>query len=250
MILLKIENEIAYVTLNRPEKANALNLDMIKKLTKVFTQLSKSQDVHFIFLTGEGKHFCTGADLSWMKASSKKAKQENIKEMKQVADMYRAILACEAPIVSAVKGKVFGAGLGLTAASDIVACESSTTFALPEARLGLVPGVLTPIVARKMGCSRFIQFALTAKEFSSMEALNFNLIHFQSNNKKEVEAFIQNTKESLLKNSKASLRQIKKAYFDNQKISAKEWQAYATASAKARASREAQTHLDQFLSSK
>ena len=236
----EIKENIAMITLNRPNHGNSYNLDAIKEFIHIFTELKKYKQINVVLLKGTGKNFCTGADLSWLQKAEKS-------DYKLLLKMYQLMNQCELPIIASVQGKVLGGGVGLTAVNDIVLAHYDTTFTLSEAKWGLVPGIISPLVARKIGYSRFIYYSLTGKEVSSTEALQDGLIHF-SGTPKQVEEFLQESLQNLQRNSLASLKSIKKDCRAFHPITLKQWQNFALASINAKNKKDTQARLIEFLS--
>lgn len=171
-LIVSIKNSILYLTLNRPEKANALRPELAFEIKKQIENADKDPSVRAIYLSGNGSHFCTGADLDWVRGA-----EDDTKGFGHFAEMYAAFLSSDLPIVGRVHGRIMGAGFGLTAAMDLVICERQSRFSLPEAKWGLIPGVITPLIVRKIGVSKFKYLALTGRDLSADEALQGGLVH-------------------------------------------------------------------------
>lgn len=167
------------ITLNRPLVGNAFNHEMILELTDIFKKVNLNVlDKKFksIFLSGNGKHFCTGADLEWMKSASCLSEEENLSQMNDLISMYKTISACPFPIITYVHGCAYGGGIGLSSLSDYVISERSSVFCLSELKYGLIPGALTPFLIGKIGRTRFMQLALEPNPFDSETAIELGLI--------------------------------------------------------------------------
>ena len=127
--VIKRENDVVTVYLNRPKVHNAMNEQLMKELTSCFEELSKDDKTRIIILTGKGKSFCAGADLKWMKSMVKYSKEENIKDSRLLLNLYEAIYNCPKPVIGRVNGHAFGGGLGLFAVCDITIAISNCKFA-------------------------------------------------------------------------------------------------------------------------
>lgn len=167
---------IATVTLNRSELHNAFNEIMIQELRRVFSRFSKSSPERAVILQGEGKSFCAGADLNWMKKMADYSFQENVEDAHALAAMLRIIHDCPKPVIARVQGAAYGGGVGLLAACDIVVALESASFCLSEVKLGLLPAVISPYVIKKIGASAAHRYFLTAERFTATEALRIGLI--------------------------------------------------------------------------
>ena len=186
---IKKNQQVIFLTLNRPEKRNALNPHLINELLSFFKKLKTSkgvkQDCVAVVLSGMGKAFCAGADLQWIKGGETSPRA---KELEQLFSLLEAIEACPVPVVTMVHGFAVGGGLGLLAVSDIVIAEENTWFQFSETRLGLVPATITPFVVKKMGLSQSQFLMLSALRFSSQASKR--LVHFIGS-KKECENFLK-----------------------------------------------------------
>ncbi|HEY9107860.1 MAG TPA: enoyl-CoA hydratase-related protein, partial [Roseateles sp.] len=161
---------IARVTLNRPEVRNAFNEALIAELTAAFTELGRRSDLRAIILAAEGKAFCAGADLNWMKAMAGYSWEENHADATRLADMLWAIYSCPVPVVARVQGDVYAGGVGLVACADIVVAVNTAGFCLSEAKLGLLPATIGPYVVKALGEQASRRYFVTAERFSADEA--------------------------------------------------------------------------------
>lgn len=171
------ENHVATVTLNRPEKRNAFNDEVIAELKQAFIELGQDDEVRAIVLTGTGKAFCAGADLNWMRAMADYTRDENLADANELAQMLKVIYECPKPTIASVQGDVYAGGVGLVSACDIAVAVDSANFCLSEVRLGLVPATISPYVIRAMGARQAHRYFLTAEVFNAEEAKRIGLIH-------------------------------------------------------------------------
>ena len=191
---IKTEKEILFVRLNRPEKRNALNPQMIRNLLSVFKKKKWDPFTRGIVLSGEGKAFCSGADLKWMADES----LFTLEELENLFSLFEAIALCPLPVIALVQGFAVGGGLGLLSVSDVVIAEESAQFRFSETRLGLVPSVISPFVLKKIGLSQAKFLMLSALPFSAQQAKEVGLVHFTGSKEKcdqFLEALLQNFKE-------------------------------------------------------
>lgn len=176
-IQIEVNDFIATVTLNRPEKRNAFNDDVIEELNRAFTMLGQDKEVRAIVLAANGKAFCAGADLEWMRAMAEYNREENLADADKLAQMLKTIYECPKPTVAAIQGDVYAGGIGLIAACDVAIAVKSANFCLSEVRLGLVPATISPYVIRAMGARAAHRYFLTAEVFDAKEARRIGLIH-------------------------------------------------------------------------
>ncbi|PTT78600.1 enoyl-CoA hydratase [Pelomonas sp. HMWF004] len=174
---LSFAGPIARVTLNRPEVRNAFNEALIAELTQAFTTLGQDTSLRAIVLAAEGKAFCAGADLNWMKAFAHYSWEENHADATRLADMLWAIYSCPLPVIARVQGDVYAGGVGLVACADIVVAVETAGFCLSEAKLGLLPATIGPYVVKALGEQASRRYFVTAERFSAAEAQRLGLVH-------------------------------------------------------------------------
>ena len=168
---------VARVVLDRPELRNAFDDVLIARLTETFEALASDASVRAIVLAGEGKAFCAGADLSWMKRMVSCRLEENRRDAATLAEMFRRIDTCPKPVVGRIQGAALGGGAGLVAVCDVAVAAEDALLGTTEVRLGIVPGVISPFVVRKIGESHARRWFLTGERFSAGEALRAGLVH-------------------------------------------------------------------------
>lgn len=171
------QGAVARVTLNRPEVRNAFNEVLIAELTAAFTELGARDDLRAIILAAEGKAFCAGADLNWMKAMAGYSWAENHADATRLADMLWAIYSCPVPVIARVQGDVYAGGVGLVACADIVVAVDAAGFCLSEAKLGLLPATIGPYVVKALGEQASRRYFVTAERFSATRAHELGLVH-------------------------------------------------------------------------
>ncbi|MEO0607051.1 MAG: enoyl-CoA hydratase-related protein [Pseudomonadota bacterium] len=168
---------VGRVVLDRPDVRNAFNEQMIDDIYRAFRQLSADETARLVTLTGAGKAFSAGADLSMMQAVAAYSEQENVEEGLRLAAMLQAVHECPKPTVALVNGPAIGGGVGLVAACDIAIASSAAVFAFSEVRLGLIPAVISPFVLSAIGARQAQRYFLTAERFGADEAARIGLVH-------------------------------------------------------------------------
>lgn len=176
-LLVTIQSHIATITLNRPDKRNAFNDDVICELTEVFKFCGEQADVRAVVLTGSGKAFCAGADLNWMRAMADYTRDENLADADKLAQMLATIYHCPKPTIAAIQGDVYAGGMGLVATCDIAIAVDTANFCLSEVKLGLIPATISPYVIRAMGTRAAHRYFLTAEVFDAVEAKAIGFVH-------------------------------------------------------------------------
>lgn len=178
-VVFEQEGAVLTVALNRPAVHNALTPTMIGELTAVFQTMSSREDVRVVVLTGNGRSFCTGADLSFMRAAADYTFAENVQDGEAIFDLMLMIDQCPKPVVGRINGAAIGGGVGLVSCCDIVVAVEHAKFGFSETRLGIVPAVISPFVLAKIGAGNGRELFLTGERFDARQAQKFGLVnHF------------------------------------------------------------------------
>lgn len=177
--MLKITEQagVVHVTLNRPEVRNAFNDELIAALTEWAGSVRPSDSVRVAVLRGEGKVFCAGADLTWMSRMVGYSHEENVRDARTLGRMLEALNALPIPLIGRIQGAALGGGAGLAAVCDIVVAADDATFGFTEAKLGILPAVISPFTIAKIGQSAARELFLTAARFSASRAREIGLVH-------------------------------------------------------------------------
>ncbi len=163
--------------LNRPEKRNALNEEMVMRLVFLLKEIEDDKNVRYVVIRGNGKSFCAGADIEWMSQSAQNSKKENYTDAKLLASCFHAIYNYTKPTVAVVHGSAFGGGIGLLAACDIAICTDETVFSFSEVKLGIIPATISPFVLRRTGEYYAKEYMLTGRKFDGKEAQHIRLVN-------------------------------------------------------------------------
>jgi len=176
-LTLDTVDNVATVTLNRADIHNAFNAELIAELTDTFTQLNDDKQIRVVVLTGAGKSFSAGADLNWMRAMADASEAENRADSLRLAAMFRAINEVNKPVIAKVNGHAFGGGVGMMACADMVIAVQHAKFGLTEAKLGLIPATIAPLVQAKIGVSQMRRYAISGAVFAADQAKYIGLVH-------------------------------------------------------------------------
>jgi methylglutaconyl-CoA hydratase len=176
-LAVSLQQGVAVVALNRPELHNAFNETLIAELTEVLNVLDADDAVRAVVLAGNGKSFCAGADLNWMKKMAGYGPAENLADAQALALMLRTLNGLSKPTVARVQGAAYGGGVGLTACCDIAIAAIEASFALSEAKLGLIPATISPYVIEAIGARQARRYFLTGERFDAAEAFRIGLVH-------------------------------------------------------------------------
>src|ERR687893_54343 len=133
------DGAVATVTLARPDSHNALNAALIGELTRCFEEISDDERVRVVVLAGEGRSFCAGADIRYMRETAAFTYEDNLEDARRLATMFWTIDECPKPLVARVQGAAMGGGAGLVAVADVAVADAETQFAFSEVRLGIAP---------------------------------------------------------------------------------------------------------------
>ena len=168
---------VARVTLNRPEVRNAFNEVLIEELTSWAESIKPGGATRVAILAGMGKAFCAGADLTWMSRMVGYTQEENLRDARAAARMYEALDSLPIPLVGRIQGAALGGGAGLAAVCDIAVATDDAVFGFTEAKLGILPAVISPFTVAKIGRSAARELFLTAARFSAERAREIGLVH-------------------------------------------------------------------------
>ena len=168
---------MAWINLDRPEVRNALNAELIHELTEAFDWLNSRDDIRVIILKGNGKCFCAGADLDYMKAMAGFSYNQNIADAEKLSKLFQTIYFCNKAVIVDVHGACIGGANGIIGAADIVIAERQTKFAFTEVRLGLTPATISPFVVSRIGNTAAKELMLTGRRFTAEEAKAFGLVN-------------------------------------------------------------------------
>ena len=176
-IKVQLGESMAWVNLDRPEVRNALNPELIRELTEVFDWLNSRDDIRVIILKGNGKCFCAGADLEYMKDMARYSYPQNLADAERLSKLFQTIYFCNKAVIMDVHGACIGGANGIIAAADIVIAEKETKFAFSEVRLGITPATISPFVVSKIGNTAAKELMLTGRRFTAEEAKDFRLVN-------------------------------------------------------------------------
>ncbi|OLS23549.1 MAG: 3-hydroxypropionyl-coenzyme A dehydratase [Candidatus Heimdallarchaeota archaeon LC_3] len=187
---------VIYVSLNRPEVHNAFNEKLIEELI-ICGKIIGDSDLRVIVLTGEGRSFCAGADLNYMKKSSEFTIEENIDDAKIMSEMFEIWNNLSKPIVGKINGTAIGGGIGLVSACDIAISPDNAKFGFSEVKLGIIPAIISQFVIPKIGISAAREYFLTGSRFTAETAKSINLINYVVP-KDDLDQKVENIVEELL----------------------------------------------------
>jgi methylglutaconyl-CoA hydratase len=171
------DGQVATIWMNRPERHNAFNAQVIAELTQAFEALGADESVRVVVLAGRGKSFSAGADLNWMKAAGEAGFEDNVADARKLAAMLRVLAEMPKPTIARVHGAALGGGMGLAAACDICVAATAASFAASEVKFGLIPSAIGPYVLRAIGARQASRYFLTAERICADRAVEIGLAH-------------------------------------------------------------------------
>jgi methylglutaconyl-CoA hydratase len=195
---------VATVTLNRPHIHNAFDDKVIDELIKAFESIHKNNDVRVMVLAANGKSFCAGADLNWMKKMTNYSYDQNMQDASQLAKLFNLLYTLNKPTIAKVQGAVYGGGVGLVACCDIAIGSKLSKFCLSEVKLGLVPATISPYVIEAIGPRLAKRYFMTAEVMSSRRARRIGLLS-EAVSEEELDSSAENIISSLLNNGPTSV---------------------------------------------
>ena len=178
--MLRIEQDargIATLTLDRPAQKNALNTELVGRLTDALGTLAGDRSVRVVLLKGAGDAFCAGADVNDMRTAGAATQDANEADSRRFATMLARLEAQPQPTVALVQGAAYGGAIGLIAACDMAIAATNARLALSEVRLGLIPAMISPYVLRAIGTRQAHRWFLTGEAMDAATALRIGLVH-------------------------------------------------------------------------
>ena len=177
IVLYAVDGAVARVTLNRPEKRNALNDALIAGIKDGLKKASKDERVRVVVISGAGKDFCSGADLSALQKIANASVAENSEDARLLLELFLLIRQLPIPVVAAVTGRALAGGCGLATACDLVLASTSARFGYPEVKIGFVPAMVMAILRRNVSEKRAFELITRGAEISADEAKQFGLVN-------------------------------------------------------------------------
>lgn len=193
-VIYSTERAVAHVTLNRPDKRNALNEALVSGLKEALRRADDEAGVRVIVIKGAGADFCSGADLSALQKISESSIVENLEDAQSLMELFALIRRVRVPVVAAVRGRALAGGSGLATACDIVLAARSAIFGYPEVKIGFVPAMVMAILRRNVSEKRAFELITRGAQISAEEAERIGLINHVFNDETfetEVEAYLQ-----------------------------------------------------------
>lgn len=200
-----INGKVAHLRLNRLEQHNAMNRTMVLELTRFFREADSSDQIMVVTISGNGKSFCSGADLLWMKNSVELSEDENHRETLELSEMFEAISHCSKVVIGMAHGNIFGGGNGLLAACDMAYCTHDSRFSLSETRIGLVAATISPYLIRRIQPSLVKEMVFTAVRFDGIRAEATGLVNRSFGTREEMGRYVMEVINAILQGGPNSI---------------------------------------------
>lgn len=171
------EGALRIIELNRPEKRNALNDELIAALKDALREADADESLRAVVIRGVGKDFCSGADLAAIQKIANASYEENIEDASQLAELFELIRNVSVPVIAAVRGRALAGGCGLAMACDLVVADENATFGYPEVKIGFVPAMVAAILRRSLGEKEAFEILTQGFTMSASEANTIHLIN-------------------------------------------------------------------------
>lgn len=244
-----VNYRIASLVLNRPASANAFDQDMIKAITSELEMVRQDKHCRLLLLQGQGKHFCAGADLGWMRELGELSYQKSVEKTAEIYHMYETLSVLPIPVIGVVKGASYGGGVGLVACCDYVVAHASASFCISEVNIGLIPSIVLPYLNRKLKEGDLRRFALTGQKFDADTAREKGLVQLVASDD-NLRTAVQWEVNSLLQVSGEAQKAFKGLQRHLANHSYRQENYTIEILAKVRASKEGKAGLDAFLHKK
>lgn len=248
MILIEIKDRIAYITLNRPDKKNALNSELVKSLKVEITKAANNDAIKVIILKGAGTTFCAGADLEYLQQLQKNSYEDNLADSNSLKELFELIYFLPKIVIAQVEGHAIAGGCGLANVCDFTFSVPEAKFGYTEVKIGFIPAIVMTFLIRKIGEQKARELLLSGNLIDVNEALKINLVT-KTFDKETIENEVFNFANKLcLENSGSSMAQTKLMIANIQTMPILEALNYAsTENAKARNSEDCKKGINAFI---
>ncbi len=176
-VLYDTDGAVAHITLNRPEKRNALNDEVIASLRRLLSQANDDPAVRVVVITGTGRDFCSGADLESLQKIADGSVSENADDARSLMELFVLIRQISVPVVAAVRGRALAGGCGLASACDLILASDDASFGYPEVKIGFVPAMVMAILRRNVSAKRAFELITRGEQVSAAEAKQIGLVN-------------------------------------------------------------------------
>jgi len=251
-ITYSINDRIAYITLNRPEKKNALNFELVAELRNAFTEAEEDLQVKVIVLKANGNVFCAGADIESLQKLQKNTFEENLEDSNHLKELYKQIYLLRKIVIAQVNGHAIAGGCGLVSVCDFAYSVTEATFGYSEVKIGFIPAIVMIFLIRKIGEARAKELLISGQFIEAEEAVSYGLINKTAEDQDQLEQLVTAFAKKLCEaNSEYSMMMTKKMIAEVQNMNLDDALNYASKkNAEARSSDDCKRGISNFLEKK
>ncbi len=206
LLVIRDRTAVLELRLNRPDVRNALDPALIADLQRALDVVRADASIRAVLLTAAGPDFCAGADLRWMQSLTAMTPDGAVEASRPLQELLDGLRNLPVPLVAHVRGRVTAGGLGIVATADFVVAEAAALFSISEARLGLVPALIVPFVAAKIGRSLFAAMTVTGLPETAVRMLHAGLVHRVAKDADDAMQWIDKALRGVLQGSPDALR--------------------------------------------
>jgi methylglutaconyl-CoA hydratase len=250
IVLYEVDGRVARITLNRPEKRNALNHELVAALKIALRRADQDESVWAVILAGAGSDFCAGADLKALQSIASASVAENFEDARSLMELFMLLRALRLPVIAAVQGRALAGGCGLALACDMVLVGRSAQLGFPEVKIGFVPAMVMTILRRNVSEKRAFELVSLGAPFDAEQAASFGLVNRVLDDEafaEEVDAFVQ----PLLSMSRSAVSLSKRLLYQTDALSFEAaLECGADANVIARMSEDCRKGIERFLKKK
>ncbi len=247
-VTYQVANRVATITLNRPEKRNALNAEVVSELKQAFSHAAKDAEAKVIVLAAAGDAFCAGADLAYLQSLQSNSYEENLEDSTHLMELFAQIYTMPKVVIAKIQGHAFAGGCGLATVCDLSVAVEEARFGYTEVRIGFIPAIVKVFLLRKIGEGKSKELLLTGDLISAQEAKDFGLINRVVSAAELDETVAALAQKLVNKNSGQSMGMTKQMIAQVQALNLEDGLKYAASqNAEARATEDCQKGIAAFL---
>jgi methylglutaconyl-CoA hydratase len=246
-LLTERTDQILTITLNRPEKRNALNSELVNELKNTLFQAEEESGIKAVVLKGEGEAFCAGADLAYLQGLQHNSYDENLQDSTSLMELFKQIFEYPKPIIACVHGAALAGGCGIATVCDFAIAAEDASFGYTEVRIGFVPAIVMVFLTKKIGEGKARELLLSGDIISAKQALEYGLINKVVEKNTEYETSMALASRLAKQNSAQSMALVKKMLYDMPATYTEALDYAARTNAKARSSSDCKKGISAFL---
>ncbi|MCU0443154.1 MAG: enoyl-CoA hydratase/isomerase family protein [Bacteroidia bacterium] len=248
LVLYEVNDRVGYITLNRPEKRNALSFELVQQLKDALVVAERDENCKVIVLKANGDAFCAGADLAYLQQLQSNTFEENLADSQHLMQLFQLIYHCKKIVIAQVQGAALAGGSGLATVCDFCFATPESTFGYTEVKIGFVPAIVMVFLVRKVTEQRAKQLLLTGEVFAADKALEYGLINKVVSSEELAETVNAFAQQLCVQTSAQSVGMVKEMLAEVQQLSLEEGLHYAAnMNANARATADCQKGIAAFL---